>query len=612
MLELLAANPLTRAVGLALLHFVWQGAAIAAVAELLWHSLRHGPARIRYIVGCLALLSMAVSPVVTMTRALDEPAAGATRPGAAAAAALDGAAISLPAPRAGHASVPHATSLLPAVVLVWLSGVAFLTVNLTAAWMRARRLRRTAQPVGAEWRAQLDRIAERLRLRSPITLSASTAIEVPTLVGWIRPAILLPGSVLTGLTPTQLDAILTHELAHVRRHDYLVNVLQSAIETLLFYHPAVWWVSRRVRLERELCCDDVVVATCGDRVTYARALASLEELRGREPAIALAATGGPLLARIRRILSPGSVDVSRSSAWTVLTVAAAVAPTLVFGGAVESAMPAATMETVEIAGQGQPRSTAEADRAAVLALEVQLRLARAQSDMTALNRLVDDAYTGMSLNGTVRDKAGTLEVWTASAQQSLALNSADVRVNGDLATVSGGQTEIIDGRAQVVLFTRIWRRADTGWRLFSATEFRDPRPPTAARGGQAARPLASGAPASVTGARRSAATGQSAAGSVAGRPPLSAGTDVQRPKKIKDVPPVYPAVAKAARVTGTVVMEVVIDESGAVGDVRVLRGVPLLDQAAVDAVRQWRYTPTLRNGQPVAVRTSVTVTFAMQ
>ena len=128
----------------------------------------------------------------------------------------------------------------------------------------------------------------------------SAAVTVPTLVGWVRPVVLLPAAALSGLTPEQLEAILAHELAHVRRHDYLVNLLQSLVETLLFYHPAVWWVSAEVRAEREHCCDDLAVAVCGDRLVYVSALAELTSMERR--AFALAATDGSLLDRVRRIL----------------------------------------------------------------------------------------------------------------------------------------------------------------------------------------------------------------------------------------------------------------------------------------------------------------------
>ena len=111
-----------------------------------------------------------------------------------------------------------------------------------------------------KWRQSLRRLCGQLRIRRPVRLLESALVDVPMVIGWLRPVILLPASALSGLTPQQLEAIIAHELAHIRRHDYLINLLQSLIETLLFYHPAVWWVSRQIRREREHCCDDLAVA----------------------------------------------------------------------------------------------------------------------------------------------------------------------------------------------------------------------------------------------------------------------------------------------------------------------------------------------------------------
>ena len=131
----------------------------------------------------------------------------------------------------------------------------------------------------------------------------SRLVRVPAVIGWCRPVLLLPASALAGLTAVQLEAIIAHELAHIRRHDYLINGLQSVIETVLFYHPAVWWLSGRIREEREHCCDDVAVAACGDAVAYGRALADLDELRQTEGALVIAANGGSLTRRIQRLVS---------------------------------------------------------------------------------------------------------------------------------------------------------------------------------------------------------------------------------------------------------------------------------------------------------------------
>jgi hypothetical protein len=130
--------------------------------------------------------------------------------------------------------------------------------------------------------------------------------------------ILIPAGALINLSAQELEAVLAHELAHIRRFDYVANLLQSAIEALLFYHPAMWWVAKRIRAERENCCDDLAITACGDRVMYARALTALEELRSGYPQFAMAATGGPLLDRVRRLL--GKDDPRRRSlpVWMVL------------------------------------------------------------------------------------------------------------------------------------------------------------------------------------------------------------------------------------------------------------------------------------------------------
>ena len=134
------------------------------------------------------------------------------------------------------------------------------------------------------------------------------------MIGWIRPVILIPAATIAGLTPEQLEMVLAHELAHIRRFDYLVNFGQMLVETLLFYHPAVWWVSGRIRQERELCCDDLAVRMCGNPISYARALTALEKLRSDAPLVAMGAASKPLLYRIQRLTGTGTAD--HSSRWT--------------------------------------------------------------------------------------------------------------------------------------------------------------------------------------------------------------------------------------------------------------------------------------------------------
>lgn len=185
-----------------------------------------------------------------------------------------------------------------------------------------------------------------------VRILESVLVQAPVVVGWLRPVILLPAAAIAGLTPMQLEAILAHELAHIRRHDYLVNLLQAVVETLIFYHPAVWWLSRNVRHERELCCDDVALAVCSNRIGYAEALSAVAEMQLTGPAVAMSGTGGDeLLGRIGRVLgvgSPGPRPGERMAAGLLVLVglsgmaAGLLLPTRAQGQSTAPTTPAAT------------------------------------------------------------------------------------------------------------------------------------------------------------------------------------------------------------------------------------------------------------------------------
>ncbi len=221
---------------------------------------------------------------------------------------------------------------LPALVGVWLVGVAVLALRLAAGLVEVRGLtRRGVEPLGVETRAALDRLVERSGVRRAVEALASVRVEVPTVVGWLRPTILIPATKLARLSARQVEAILAHELAHIHRFDYVVNLGQVVVEALLFFHPAVWWISRRVRVEREHCCDDAAVVLCGgDRLLVARALFELEEAR-RVATLGVAATGGSLAGRVRRLVAPAATDPRKLGAGWV--GAALVAATLAVVGA---------------------------------------------------------------------------------------------------------------------------------------------------------------------------------------------------------------------------------------------------------------------------------------
>jgi beta-lactamase regulating signal transducer with metallopeptidase domain len=314
-------HPFVQALAWTLVHFLWQGAAFGIVALVLMRSARLP--RTRYAIGVGALAAMLIAPVVTLLIQLSVSIVADAEVSLASALAST-AGVTLPsvttdASGALASGVPDV--LFAVIVGVWLTGVAAFSLRLAGGWLIARRVASQAvRPAAAEIQRLAVAVGERLGVRRAVTVLESSLVAVPVMVGWLKPVIVLPAAALAGLTPDQLESLLAHELAHVRRHDFLVNLLQAVVEALLFYHPAVWWVSRRVRMERERCCDDVTVGVC-DRLVYAEALKELAAMAS--PRFALAATDGDLLSRIRRVLGHADDQAGRSPRWVPIVIVAA-------------------------------------------------------------------------------------------------------------------------------------------------------------------------------------------------------------------------------------------------------------------------------------------------
>jgi beta-lactamase regulating signal transducer with metallopeptidase domain len=324
--------------GWTLLHSLWQGTLIAALLFFVLLFLKKS--QVRYVISYAALVLMLLVPVVTFGILFDKPT-----PSVATNIAPD---ISL-APRPSDVDTPtnvdalqtrlpeeegqprgvaptqtdewswrqRLTNYLPYVVGLWLVGVVVLSLRLLLQWLYAERFKRKhTKTASADLQHLLRVLALRMGVSYPVRLLESSLVDAPTVIGFLKPVILLPTSALTGLTTQQLEAFLAHELAHIRRNDYLINILQSVIETLLFYHPAVWWVSSQIRVEREHCCDDVAVGVSGSAVVYAKALATLETLRS-QPQLAMAASGISLVKRIRRLVAKPATRTRFPASWLI-------------------------------------------------------------------------------------------------------------------------------------------------------------------------------------------------------------------------------------------------------------------------------------------------------
>ena len=645
MSDILAGSPLIQAAGFALVAFLWQGAAIGLVALLLSVSFRRASAATRYLLGCVALATLTVAPVVTMASRLEESSAPA-RPGDSALSRSVATNVlvaktetSGELAQGAHQVVDSRWSI---VVIVWSVGVTVLGLHLLRGGLLVARLRRAGSPlVAADQLEALARLARRLRLTRPIRLVQSWAIDVPAVVGWVRPVVIVPMSALTGLSASHFEAILAHELGHVRRHDYLVNLIQRAVETLLFYHPAVWWVSSWIRREREHCCDDLAVSVCGDRVRYAHALRALEELRINAPALAMGARGGELVGRIRRLVNrtpdplpgwPGGLamivpliafltmanpEMSASAVSLPLPIVEskvtaflpagpppampvdlfATAPTAV----VSSTTPAAGRTTVQASGSISvtltdpaggvlPGATIVLRSRATTVVRTTVTMSSGSftfSDLAAGVYDLNVSLSGFKQNQSVVNLAAGHQV-TMTIPLELGTIAEEVNVIGRSGQPAPAAAQLpstlqtaTDYRAAALYYYDREDYAQADLMMTRAIELM--------QASQPARP-----------------------DTTASHGPLWIGGDVRAPIKTHDVRPVYPSAALAAGSEGTVLISAIVSRDGSVAGANVTSTPSVFDDAALGAVRQWVFQPTLLNGVPVEVLMNVTVHFKTQ
>ena len=317
-------NPHMEALGFTLVHFCWQAALIAAaykLTELFRPNLRP---QARYTLGLAALLTMTLAALATYIyeeiRLYQPLSAG----------------VAYASPLLDSAKVQNLSNWLPWLDAFWLTGVLALTFRMASRLWQVHGLKRHAQAAPIMVQDRFSALLRRFGLTGKVQVRLHPAITGPFVVGAFRSVVYLPLSAVTSLSPAQLDAVLSHELEHIRRADYLWNLVQNLIETLFFYHPAVWWIGARLREQRELCCDDAAIRTCDDPITYATALLNLEEQRRGMPAnlaptnlaptnLAMALNGQgrhELLSRISRILgeAPDSRLKVRPVAFVLLPV----------------------------------------------------------------------------------------------------------------------------------------------------------------------------------------------------------------------------------------------------------------------------------------------------
>ncbi len=445
-----------QALGWALLHFLWQGTALAALAAAAMALCRRASAR--YLAAVSALALMLLAPVVTFFF-YSQQFAAQTHPGVAdtakssplAAAELlsiargrvaASASTQNSAPSRGALPIFRTSMFEAWLVEAWLLGVAFFSLRSAGGFLLLERERRRQSSVVSVHVLEICRTLQRqLGLNRAITYSECAWLQAPAVIGWFRPVVFLPVTALSGLSEEQLELIVAHELAHIQRFDPFVNVFQVCVETLLFYHPAVWWLNKRIRAEREHCCDDMAVALCGNAVEYARALTLMEEWRSA-PVLAMAANRGPLTERIVRVLGlktlgAGMRGIGLTGSVLCLT-AALIAGNALVGMAHPSTASASSMSTPQQAAMAQKPSPAQpqsipASKASAASASASASASQSASAATSVSSSSSyiDAMKAAGLADLTIDQLVELKIQNVTPEYVRAMHDLGLHPNAD-------------------------------------------------------------------------------------------------------------------------------------------------------------------------------------
>jgi TonB family protein len=647
------AHALLHALGWTLLHFCWQGTIVAAVLWSLLQLLATRSSQSRYAAACLAMALLVALPLITFAH-LASTSLKATHTAWNDATPIDPALLlqitvaATPAPWPARITVAL-DRFMPWLLALWLAGALFFVARLNFGLLVAHRLKSTATEAPSTELLQLfDDLKRRLGIDGAVRLLDSARVQVPTVIGWLRPVILIPARCLTGLSTEQIEAIFCHELAHVRRHDYLVSVFQSIAEALLFYHPAVWWISKQVRRERECCCDAIAVANGGDVLAYAKALSFLEERRAAFPEFVLGANGGVLTMRIKRLLGRNdSAPASQFAALALLALMLAVAGSYVatMARAESKAAPHAAasltppMHAIPLA-QAQPARDANPQPLAAPNPEQPVHgvykswlnedvvyIITPEERVAFLNLTNDEERDKFIENFWARrDPPGSAPntfrqehyARIAYSNQHFASNTTVgwKSDRGRIYIVYGKPAEIDShpGGGGAAYPYEVWsypyiagigdsvklKFVDTcqcGDYHYTIDDFSNGQgtPDTSQRLSSSAKlfaPPYTYRPPPPTG-------------------PVRVSPGIMSGAAIHKINPIYPPDAKAAHIQGSVVLNAIIGKDGSVENLQVISGPPALAGSAIDAVKQWKYDPYLLNGQPVEIETTITVNFTL-
>jgi len=298
-----------QALGWTLLHTVWQAGILTVLVIITLRLIPSRLARVRYCIATSALALMIVLSIGTfvfLTTSTHQSEVIAVQNSSVNnfIAPQEEALTKSPANNYFLQAQLYLQSYMPFIIVLWIIGAFAFSIRVAGGWFYLIKIKQVSTLLDDDWSARVNMLARQLKINRIVSLATSPLIQAPIVFGYLKPIILIPTGMLTGLSAEQLETIFIHELTHIRRHDYIINLFQLWVEALLFFNPFAWILSGIIRREREYCCDDAVVTTYGNALAYAQALAHLEEVRLTQPglALSLAENKNQLLNRIKRIM----------------------------------------------------------------------------------------------------------------------------------------------------------------------------------------------------------------------------------------------------------------------------------------------------------------------
>jgi|GEM_PF-6502183 len=572
-------NPvLIENIGLTLLHFLWQGLVIGLFYLLVTGFWRPATAAGRYNLAVGTLLALGLAPILTLIHLTSAAVTPVT------ASADSSVLLSLVSQAAGQASP---STLLAWTVTGWLAGVVLLSVRLLIGWHHIIRLRRSAETAAASrLKPVIDRLCEQMRIHRKVLVGVSARVRAPVVVGWLKPLILFPPALLNRLPNDQIEMILAHELAHICRHDHLINLIQTVVETLLFYHPVVILISRRIRIERENACDDLAVDATRNRLAYVEMLASLEKLRHPGTRLALGVHDGQILGRIRRLVQQNRPERQRG-----LTLPALLMVSLTAGTAGVMMLPEPESDTtntiIESTQPSNPPIEQPVNQASAETSESSPTFAANPIASTAfsLPDLDELSYPPVELSET------SVESDLPASRETIA---ATDQINRPEPVTTPANLPVVEDQAP----------EESG---SAATTDESSSSQTTDSPANSAEPLelAMRLPARP----EPSSTARPEPAVELEPPPLTGGTLIQR------VEPDFPGNARRRGTDGKVELEFLVDADGRVRDINVVEESPQgwrFGQAATEAIAQWRFEPYRRGTDAVERLVRVEVDFDLK